>query len=140
VDASYSGTYVFIGGGADGNGAAGTATKVVEAGQIAAGGDLGALVAVKTLNLARAGYGVCAANGQLFVMGGKGAAPSADEEASQLTTPAPGLANWNAQGSFSLTHGRYLMGSTVQSAFIFLLGGQTDEPSPASKTIDVGIW
>ena len=39
-----------------------------------------------------------------------------------------------------MTHGRYLMGSAVQSSFIFLLGGQTDEPSAASKTTERVIW
>jgi hypothetical protein len=39
-----------------------------------------------------------------------------------------------------MTHARYLMGSSVQSAFIFLLGGQTDEPSAASRTTEFVIW
>jgi hypothetical protein len=53
----------------------------------------------------------------------------------------PTLVNssWNDEG-LALVHGRYLMGSAVQSAFIFLLGGKTDEPSNASKTTELVIW
>jgi hypothetical protein len=39
-----------------------------------------------------------------------------------------------------MTYGRYLLGSSVQSAFIFLVGGQTDEPSAASRTSELVVW
>ena len=53
---------------------------------------------------------------------------------------SPSLANnsWNSEG-ISLNDSRYLMGSTVQSAFIFLVGGQTGV-SAASKTTELVIW
>jgi len=132
-------TYVYAGGGML---AGGTLTGKVEVGKIATGGDLGALNDLpKDFSSTNAGYGVCAANNQLFVFGGQGATPSAGAKAAVIVSPAPTLANnaWNSEG-LSMTHGRYLMGSSVQSSFIFLLGGQTDEPSMASKTTELVIW
>jgi hypothetical protein len=132
-------TFIFLGGGELANN---TTTGKVEAGKIAAGGDLGALDDTpKDFSSTSAGYGICAANGQLFVFGGAGGAPSSGAKSAQIIAPAPTLANnsWNSEG-LTMTHGRYLMGSSVQSAFIFLLGGQTDEPSNASKTTELVIW
>ncbi len=132
-------TFIFLGGGELANN---TTTGKVEAGKIAAGGDLGALDDTpKDFSSTSAGYGICAANGQLFVFGGAGGAPSSGAKSAQIVAPAPTLANnsWNSEG-LSMTHGRYLMGSSVQSAFIFLLGGRTDEPSNASKTTELVIW
>lgn len=132
-------TWIFLGGGLDGNG---TLTGKVEAGKIGAGGDLGALGDTpKDFSATAAGYGVCAANDQLFVFGGQGAGPFTGAKSANLVAPPPTLANnsWNSEG-LTMKHGRYLMGSAVQSSFIFLLGGETDEPSPASKTIELVIW
>jgi hypothetical protein len=137
-------TWIFFGGGLTGTG---TLNGTVEAGKIAAGGDLGtSSTAPGDFSSNQAGYGVCAANGQLFVFGGANAAPSAGAKSAPLFNNGgplapPNLANnaWNNEG-ISMTHGRYLMGSAVQSAFIFLLGGQTDEPSAASKTTELVIW
>ncbi|MEP7122114.1 MAG: kelch repeat-containing protein [Byssovorax sp.] len=132
-------TFIYLGGGELANN---TTTGKVEAGKIIAGGDLGALDdGPKDFSSTSAGYGVCAANGQLFVFGGAGGSPSGGAKSAQIVAPAPNLANnsWNSEG-LSMTHGRYLMGSSVQSAFIFLLGGQTDEPANASKTTELVIW
>jgi hypothetical protein len=135
-------TWIFMGGGLDGNNV--TVGKV-EAGKILAGGDLGAINDTpKDFSSTSAGYGVCGANGQLFLFGGAGASPSSGAKSASIVTPAPGLANnsWNSEG-LTMTHGRYLMGSSVQSSFIFLLGGQTDEAAPAgnaSKTTELVIW
>jgi hypothetical protein len=131
-------TYVYFGGGVDQNNAA---ANQVDAGKIAAGGDLGALNATpKDFSSNSAGYGVCAANGQLFAFGGAGATPSSGAKSASLVAPAPALANnsWNAEG-LNLVDARYLMGSSVQSAFIFLVGGQT-AASAASKTTEFVIW
>ena len=132
-------TFIFLGGGELANN---TTTGKVEAGKITAGGDLGALDDTpKDFSSTAAGYGVCAANGQLFVFGGAGGAPSSGAKSAQIIAPAPTLANnsWNSEG-LTMTQSRYLMGSSVQSAFIFLLGGQTGEPSNASKTTELVIW
>ena len=69
------------------------------------------------------------------------AAPAKNAKSATLLSTVPSLANnsWNDEGMM-MTHGRYLLGSAVQSSFIFLLGGQTDEPSAASKTTELVIW
>ena len=153
VDASVSSlytpptTYVFLGGGQT---ATGTAANKVEAGLVTAGGQLAntSIVTPTTLDdspkdfaAAESGYGVCAANGQLFSFGGLGGMPTAGAQSAPLTSPAPSVSNnaWNSEG-LMMTHGRYLLGSSVQSAFIFLLGGTTNEPSAASKTTELVIW
>jgi large repetitive protein len=132
-------TFIFLGAGELANN---TTTGKVEAGKISAGGDLGALDDTpKDFTSTSAGYGVCAANGQLFVFGGAGGSPSSGAKSAQIIAPAPTLANnsWNSEG-LTMTQSRYLMGSSVQSAFIFLLGGQTNEPAAASKTTELVIW
>ncbi|MEO5727259.1 MAG: kelch repeat-containing protein, partial [Byssovorax sp.] len=132
-------TFIFLGAGLLANG---TTTGKVEAVKISAGGDLGLFNDTpKDFSATNAGYGVCAANGQLFVFGGAGGMPSSGAKAAQIVAPAPTLANnsWNSEG-LTMTQSRYLMGSSVQSAFIFLLGGQTGEPSNASQTTELVIW
>jgi hypothetical protein len=131
-------TYVYIGGGLD---AASAAANAVDAGLIGAGGDLGAINATpKDFGSNSAGYGVCAANGELFAFGGANASPSAGAKSAGLVAPPPTLAgsSWNSEG-ISLIDSRYLMGSAVQSAFIFLVAGQTGA-SAASKTTETVIW
>lgn len=134
-----SGPFVFVGGGLT---AAGAGATKVEAGQVTAGGQLASFDDTpKDMGATEAGYGVCAANGQLFTFGGLNANPSTGAQSATIVNPPPGLAgsSWNNEG-LAMTHGRYLLGSAVQSSFIFLLGGQTDEPSAASKTTELVIW
>ena len=131
-------TYVYVGGGMLANG---TLTGKVEAGKVAPGGDLGAFNDTpKDFSSNSAGYGVCGANDQLFVFGGQGGAPSSGAKSAKLVAPPPSLANnaWNAEG-LNMTDSRYLMGSAVQSAFIFLVSGQTGV-SAASKTTELVVW
>ena len=143
VSTAYTTPYVFLGGGLT---AAGAAAKTVEAGLVTAGGQL-TLTADTGFSTNDAGYGVCAANDQLFAFGGLNAAPSAGAQSATLAATPPALAPgaWNNEG-ITLVHGRYLMGSAVQSSFIFLLGGQTaggsanNETSAASKTTELVIW
>jgi hypothetical protein len=150
VSPDYTGstTYVFLGGGLPASGA--TPTLRVEAGLVTAGGQLAntSVTSPTTLDdtprdfgATIAGYGVCAANDQLFTFGGISAMPSTSATSAPLTSPPPSLAlnSWNNEG-LVMTRARYLLGSTVQSAFIFLLGGQTNEPSAASRTTETVIW
>ena len=133
-------TWIYLGGGAS-NGAGSSLTGKVEAGKVAAGGDLGTFDDTpKDFSLTLAGYGVCAANGQLFTFGGANGSPSTGATSATLTSPQPNLAvnSWNSEG-LTMTHARYLMGSAVQSAFIFLVGGTTDTAS-ASTTTELVIW
>jgi len=132
-------TWIYVG---SGKNAAGTLNGAVDAAKVAVGGALGAWdTAPKDFTSDHAGYGVCAANGRLYVFGGQGAAPSAGAKAAIMISPVPTLdsSSWNNEG-LSMTQARYLHGSAVQSAFIFLLGGQTAEPSLASKTTETVIW
>src|SRR5207247_1360728 len=91
-------TYIYMGGGLD---AASAAANAVDAGKIAAGGDLGTISATpKDFSSNSAGYGVCAANGELFAFGGATGAPSSGAKSANLIAPAPTLANnsWNSEG------------------------------------------
>lgn len=130
-------SYVFFGGGIT---AAGAAANAVGVGKVAAGGDLGTIVASKSFPSEVAGYGILAANGQLFTFGGALAAPSKGASSASFSGAAPGLANnsWNAEG-LQLLQSRYLMGSAVQSAFVFLVGGDT-AGGVGSNTTELVVW
>ena len=130
-------TYLFLGGGFD---ASNVAVGKVEAGKVAAGGDLGTLSNQKSFTSSLAGYGVAAANNQLFTFGGAGGAPSSGAKSATLVLPPPTLANnsWNSEG-LTLVDARYLAGTAVQSPFIFLVGGQTAS-APASTSTELVIW
>lgn len=128
--------YVYVGGGIT---AANGAANAVDVGLVASGGDLGAFTSVKAFPSNAAGYGVCAANDQLFTFGGSNHAPSSGATSATITT-APTLApsSWNSEG-VQLLQPRYLMGSSVQSAFIFLIGGDTGG-GVGSTTTELIVW
>lgn len=134
-------TYVYL---VAGRGAAGAVSNV-DVAAVQAGGALGAWSTVTGVTPAHAGYGYAAANNQLFIFGGQGAAPSNTNRSSQVCGPGvpgciggpPALANWNALG-FNLTVARYLMGSAVESAFIFLVGG--DSTGGPTATTETMVW
>lgn len=131
-------TWIFAGAGRLANN---TLTGKVEAGKVEVGGDLGAWDDLpKDFSATNAGYGVCAANNRLFVFGGAGGAPSAGAKSALLVSPLPDLANnsWNSEG-LTMTEPRYLMGSAVQSAFIFLVGGQTGLDAAGTST-ELVVW
>jgi hypothetical protein len=118
----------------------------VEAGQVQAGGELGAFAddptaadTVQDFSSKRVGYGTAAAAGSLFVFGGKASQIDQNATAAKFVNPAPGLAknSWNNEG-LSMTQPRYLMGSSIQSAFIFLVGGDTG--NGATKSTETVVW
>jgi hypothetical protein len=117
--------------------AAGSNDSTVEAGKVAAGGDLGTLASEKPLSISHAGAGASALDNQLYLFGGANAAPSSGVVAATITSPPPTLANssWNAEG-LTLTHGRYLPGSAANGGFTYLAGGQTDVPSAADTSVE----
>jgi large repetitive protein len=130
-------TFIYLGGGRLGDD---TAANRVEAGKIVAGGDLGAFDdAPRDFSSNVAGYGVTAANGQLFVFGG-GPNPINGAKSAELVAPPPALANnsWNNEG-LQMTEARFLLGSSVQSAFIFLVGGQTANEA-ATRSTELVVW
>lgn len=129
-------TYIFIGAGRTGAGTQKTGS--VEVGKIAAGGDLGVWdQGPEDFSAATAGYGAFAGSSQLYAFGGEG--PSAKSISAKMLS-ATTLANnsWNA-GALGMTEGRYLYGFSVQSAFMFLCGGQTTA-AQASKTTELAVW
>jgi hypothetical protein len=142
VQSNYAGqAWIFAGTGrnAADSGTAGS----VEAAEVQSGGQLGSFTVVNSPNPSYAGYGVCAANQQLFSFGGKtntlvDSMKSSTLYDNQGPFPPPQNGNWNDQG-VKMTEARYLLGSTVQSSFIFLLGGQTGT-STASTTTELVIW
>jgi hypothetical protein len=81
----------------------------------------------------------------LFTFGGAQAQPSPGATSATVGRSAPAIAPpnfspgaWNSEG-LTMKHSRYLLGSSVQSAFIFLIGGQT-ETDAASKSTELVIW
>lgn len=130
-------TWIYLGGG---KGTSKQTEGRVEAGLVGADGDLGTLDdAPGDFSASASGYGVCAANGSLFIFGGGNSGPTNSARAARITT-APNLANnaWNNEG-LQMTTARYLLGSAVQSSFIFLVGGQSNTAA-ASKSTELVIW
>lgn len=109
-----------------------------EAAQVQAGGSLGSFSQLSDLNPKRAGFGHAIANGFLFAFGGVNGSPSSTSASTKIISPAPTLDNWNST-SINMSVNRYLMGSTLHGAFIYVLGGQTDTAGAAQSTEQV-IW
>lgn len=125
-------------------GQSGTGATVgeVDAFRVAAGGALDTRYAVTSINSGYAGYATAAGNGFLYLFGGQGA-PTATGHSSQLCTGGgsgcsagipnpPDLTNWNAGQSLAVP--RYLHAGSVESSFIFLLGGQTSTEAATRST------
>jgi hypothetical protein len=137
-------TYLYLGGGL----AAGGADGRVEAALVEAGGELAAFSDDPTagdiigdFSSTRTGYGTACAAGRLFLFGGQASQIRSDATAAEIVGPSsPELANnsWNNEG-LTMTSARYRMGSTIQSAFIFLVGGETGASGATSST-ELVIW
>jgi hypothetical protein len=136
---SGSASWIYVGGGflADGT----THDGTVEAGAVQAGGEIGTFADVTNFTVKRVGYGTAGAANQLFIFGGIGNAASALNTASSsaLASPAPDNGNWNSEG-LSLTHARYLFGSPIQSAFIFMIAGDTTGSGSVTNTTETVVW
>lgn len=134
-------TDVWIYAGCGANAAANGTVSNFDAGRILAGGQLTGWTVVKALTGA-AGYGAAAAANQLFVFGGNNAGPGVGGKSGQLCgtggpcSPEPGVQNWNA--GISLASPRYLMGSTIESGRIFIVGG--DGGAGAVSTVESVVW
>lgn len=130
-------TYIYVGGGQN---LAGGFVNNIDRARIQAGGELDAFAfAGKNLTGGWAGYGVLAAAGQLFVFGGDQAQPATKGISGQIVDGAGQLApnSWNA--GLSLSTSRAFMGSSVQSAFAFFIGGATDVDA-ASTSTELVVW
>jgi hypothetical protein len=131
-------TYVYFGGGI-GAGINGALVSAFDAGLIGAGGDLGTLTSIAAATFGRAGYAGMATSNQLIVFGGHNAAPDKTAAKGMLGTPQPGMNGSFNNAGLLLGQSRYLMGSAVQSGFLFILGGDTGGGvgSPTTETI---LW
>ena len=131
-------TYVYAAGGADAAVTGGI--RDVEVAIVQAGGTLGAWLSVSDMQGGGyAGYGYAGANNTLYVFGGRGAGPAGNCSSAKIDIASPpDLENWNALG-FNLNVDRYLVGSAVESAFIFLVGGETTGGTPTSTT-ESTVW
>ncbi len=116
--------YIYAGGG--------VGSTNVDAGKMGAGGEL-TWTAVKAMSPSRSGYAGVAGAGFLFAFGGSNTTGADDSmAAAQIETAVPTLANWNNNGGARLRHPRYLAGSTVESAFIYLVGGVSNNAATAT--------
>jgi hypothetical protein len=118
----------------------------VEAGKVLAGGEIdvfadiaGPTDKIQDFNSTRVGYGTAGAADRLFVFGGKGSGINSNAIAAGFADPAPDLVNnsWNNEG-LSMTSPRYLMGSSIQSAFIFLIAG--DNGTGVTTSTETVVW
>jgi hypothetical protein len=131
---------IYVGGGM--NALGGPVNTVLRA-KVQAGGQLDAFAdSGKSLpGSGEIGSGVMAAAEQIFFFGGAGGGPSKTGRSATITDGAGTLANnsWNA-GLDLLGNGRVYMGSTVQSAFGFFLGGGVVTANDAVKTTEQVVW
>jgi hypothetical protein len=106
-------------------------------GKIGAAGSLGTLTVVNAASTGLFGYApVSAANGLLMIGGSTSSTAGAMPE-SKIANGAlvagtpPTIANWNANGS-GLPAGRFLPGSTLDGAYIYVVGGSTSVSNTAA--------
>jgi hypothetical protein len=136
-------TWIYAGGGA--NSAGTLAVDELDAALVLPGGALDTWVSIPgaAFPSSFAGYGHAAAANQLFVLGGQTMSPTTPSRSAQLCgagytcTTVPNIENWDA-GIF-LHVPRYLLGSAVGSAHIFLVGGLTSGNVPTSS-VESTIW
>jgi hypothetical protein len=133
-------TYVYLGGGLLG-GNAENRDGTVEAALVGADGELGAFDAsMPSFGTNRVGYGAAAAANRLFCFGGAAPGARANATAAEIIDPPPALDSqaWNNEG-LTMTSERYLLGSSIQSAFIFLVGGE-DASGQALDSMEMVVW
>lgn len=136
-------TYIYAVGGLGGSG---RAVSDAEAALVTPEGQLGPWIEVDAAR-ARAGFAHVAASNFLYMLGG---GPSATDDAVSAEICGAGitcsggdnyppyLRNWNNEG-ISLTTNRYLPGSTLESAFIFVVGG-ADAGGSALSSSEQTVW
>lgn len=130
-------TYLYVGGGLN---TAGTKVATVLRALVTAGGELDGFTDTgESLKGGTwVGSGTLAAAEQLFILGGEGGPATKGLSASIINSDGD-LANnsWNA--GLNLSTARQFMGTSVQSAFAFFLGGATDVDAATTSTEFV-IW
>ena len=126
--------YIYVGGGRDGA-MNNDIVDGTEAAAIGTDGSLSGFVSANAISTNRTGFGMAAAANRLFVFGGSPPGSIQDNAESMLieATP-PTLANSNNEGGLNVGEARFLPGSALQSAFIFIVGGQTDNAGTVTNT------
>ncbi len=128
VQVSAGTSYVYAAGGAGS-----TATDVA---QVNAGGALGAWTTTDAMSPAHSGYAGISGAGFLVAFGGLQSGPD-DGVLKAEVNPAsiPLLINWNSDGGSRLAVPRFLAGSAHESAFVYIVGGNTtgDQPTNAME-------
>ncbi len=120
--------------------------KALDAAKVQAGGQLTAWIDIGVSD-EWAGYGATAAANQVFIIGGRQGLVSNLSKSSQIcggvincggSNPdePPYLKGWNA--GISLTTPRLLMGTTLESAHIFIIGGEST--TGATSTVESTVW
>ncbi len=124
--------------------------KDAVAAPVKAGGLLGPFVDINgAAGLGNAGYGAVVAGDFVFAFGGSNAAPDTKVVSGQIcascnrmgmTVGAPYVGNFNA--GQDMRQARYLLGSALSGAYIYVAGGVTVSGSPPqlSKTTEYRLW
>lgn len=127
--------YVYVSGGRDGamnTGLVGGA----EVATVSNDGSLTGFVSAHASSTDRAGFGSAAAAGRLFVFGGWPSGSIRDSaESLSISAAAPTLEiSVNSEGGLNVGQPRFMPGSALQSAFIFVVGGQTDNSGSVTNS------
>lgn len=131
-------TYVYA---LSGLSAAGVAVPNAEAAAVQPGGQLSAMTTLSQLH--RAGYGTVIAGDFVFAFGGLNGAPSTSIVSGEICgsgalscssgVSAPNVVNWNNEG-VGLVTPRYLAGTTLSGAYIYVTGGESVAGAPPTLT------
>lgn len=131
-------TYLYIGGGSGSS--LTNQARNVDVGLVLTGGQVTSFTDSGANNLPRPAYGGLVVNNQMMAFGGfqAGAATTASVTA-QMNT-ANTLSNFNSLGGGVLLQPRALQGTTIESAFIYQLGGANAGVNTAQNTTEQTIW
>lgn len=137
-------SFIYAAGGLRGAGAGMTTSETAGA-RVLPGGQLGPFSAISSIipMSSTAGYAHMAANGFLYRLAG-GPAVSSQPVRAELqawaggTSPPPDVDNWNAEG-FSLRAARYRTAGTIESAHVFVAGGE-DAAGVALDSTESTVW
>lgn len=134
-------SWIYVGGGRDGPGNTDVQGSIENL-QVQADGDLvfNANNPVQAADPSRTGFATMAAFGRLFVLAGADPNPKADASSGQIESVDVVSTSFNNEG-LQLVEARYVPGRSIQSAFLFLIGGQTTIPGGAvTASTEYIVW
>ncbi|MDH5672609.1 MAG: hypothetical protein OEZ06_10700 [Myxococcales bacterium] len=116
-------SWVYVGGGRIGSANADGQSNT-EAARVSSTGLLEAFAVAHDTAPSRSGFGTAAAADRLFVFGGSDPMPQSNGGSFGFDgAPNLLLSSFNSEGGLGVGTARYQMGSTLESAFIFIVGG-----------------